>query len=124
MTKASSGSTKDGLTASSKIKQSYFDIAIKLATTGASLDAISQELTQNGCTGKAANDVMESLLDYFRVLADFNPETERGKAYARLNLIFLNSLKIQDYKTALATQKELNKLLDLYGRSPSGMIDI
>ena len=29
-------------------------------------------------------------------------------------MLFLSSMKLQDYKTALAAQKEINKLINLY----------
>lgn len=51
---------------------------------------------------------------YFQNCADFNPEIETGKAIARLNLLFQNSMKIQDFKSCLSIQKEINKLLSLY----------
>jgi hypothetical protein len=56
----------------------------------------------------------ELIAEYFRACADFNPELETGKAIARLNLLFRNSMAIQDFKACLAIQKELNKLLALY----------
>lgn len=46
--------------------------------------------------------------------ADYHRDKEIGTAYVRLNDLYRRSLQIQDAKTALATQKELNKLLDLY----------
>lgn len=40
-------------------------------------------------------------------------DAERNKGMARLNMLFANSLKLQDYKTCLAIQKEINLLLSL-----------
>jgi hypothetical protein len=42
-----------------------------------------------------------------------DPETEFGKAIARLNHLYMSAQKVQDFKTALAIQKEINKLLAL-----------
>ncbi len=40
-------------------------------------------------------------------------EAELGKALARLNHLYMNANKVQDFKTALAIQKEINKVLTL-----------
>lgn len=39
----------------------------------------------------------------------------RGTAIARLNLIYKRSIALQDYKVAIAAQKEINDLLGLAG---------
>jgi len=49
----------------------------------------------------------------FKKLAAKNRDREFGKANARLNTLFLRNLKVQDYKTALAVQKEINSLYGL-----------
>lgn len=41
-------------------------------------------------------------------------DAELGKAMARLNNLYKSALKIQDFKTCLAVQKEINALLGLY----------
>jgi hypothetical protein len=46
--------------------------------------------------------------------AEYLRPKEIGKAIARLNAIFQGAVKVQDYKTAIAAQRELNKLLSLY----------
>jgi hypothetical protein len=51
--------------------------------------------------------------EYFRACSEFNPQFELGRAVARLNLLFKNSLQIQDFKACLSIQKEINKLLAL-----------
>jgi hypothetical protein len=71
------------------------------------------ELMAGWDAGKKAQG-WELIAEYFRSCADFNPELETGKAIARLNLLFKNSISIQDFKACLAIQKELNKLLSLY----------
>ena len=48
------------------------------------------------------------------IAADYDREQEIGTAYTRLNDLYTRSLKISDVKVALATQKELNRLLSLY----------
>jgi len=54
--------------------------------------------------------------------ADYHRNQELGRAITRLNDCYERSLKIQDVKTALAAQKEINKLLDLY-RPTDGPVD-
>jgi hypothetical protein len=44
---------------------------------------------------------------------EINTETELGKAIARLNHLYMESVKVQDFKTALAIQKEVDKILTL-----------
>lgn len=52
------------------------------------------------------------------VAADFHRDEEVGRALVRLGDLYERSLRVQDVKTALAAQKELNKLLDLYAGAP------
>ena len=54
------------------------------------------------------------------IAADFNRDAEVGTAYLRLNDLYTRCLKIQDTRTALAAQRELNKLLNLY-EQPAAM---
>jgi hypothetical protein len=44
----------------------------------------------------------------------YDRQEELGRALFRLNTLFSKSMKIQDYKTALQAQKELNHLLGLH----------
>lgn len=85
---------------------------LRLAIAGASFSEIKKKL--NEASEEELAHGFDCVVQYFKSLAEFNPEIERGKAYARLNMLFLNSIKIQDYKTSLGIQKEINKLLDLY----------
>lgn len=96
--------------------------ALQLAICGASLLQIRETLASSGIIGSAADKILSEIEEYFKAIIPSDSDEERGKAYARLNLIYLNSIKIQDYKTALAAQKELNKFLALYdGRDSAGM---
>jgi hypothetical protein len=92
---------------------------LKLATAGASFPDISKRMKASGHSMEEIEQGFNTVLTYYRSLAEFNPEVEKGRSYARLNLLFLSSLKIQDYKTSLAVQKEINKLLSLYGDEPT-----
>lgn len=85
---------------------------LQMATCGVSDVVMSEEMQEWPSDKKAQG--WQLIAEYFRNCADFNPEIETGKAIARLNMLLQNSVTIQDYKTCLAIQKELNKLLSLY----------
>lgn len=46
-------------------------------------------------------------------------DRERGRALARLNMLFRSALQLQDYKTCLQVQREINTLLGLYAPAQS-----
>lgn len=92
------------------------DQALKMAIAGADPETIRKKLADQG-SPEQVSKALSHCLQFFRDAANFNPMEERGKAYARLNLLFLSSMKLQDYKTALAAQKEINKLINLYDGS-------
>ena len=46
--------------------------------------------------------------------AKFVREEQLGKALLRLNVLYVKTTKIQDYKTAIVALKELNELMGLY----------
>jgi len=50
--------------------------------------------------------------------ADYNRDEQIGTAVTRLNDIYARAIRTSDIKTCLVAQKELNKLLDLYGFTP------
>lgn len=52
----------------------------------------------------------EMFSDYAKIKRDI----ELGKAITRLNVLFNKSLKVQDYKTCLMIQKEINTLMGNY----------
>lgn len=95
----------------------HTETALQLATAGATLADIQKKLTTDGASKADALAALNNVLTYYKTLANFNPEVEMGRAYSRLNLIFLNGVKVQDFKTAIAAQKELNRLLGLYGKN-------
>ena len=51
--------------------------------------------------------------------ASYDKQQELGTAYTRLNMLFQRANGGQDFKSALAAQKELNRLLSLYS-APAG----
>lgn len=47
-------------------------------------------------------------------------EAELGRAAARLNWLYMQASKVQDFKTALSIQKEINKVLALRVAAANG----
>jgi hypothetical protein len=63
------------------------------------------------------NDVTSAIVEAKRritVAADYNRDQQIGLAINRCNDLYSRSYKEQDYKTALAAQREYNRLLALY----------
>ena len=67
---------------------------------------------------KHADAYIEAARDHLAKIASCDLTEEFGKALARLNDLYQRAVELLDVKTALATQKELNRLLDL--RRPPG----
>jgi len=91
------------------------DKVIKMLISG-----ISEEATRHTCVenlglnhAQAAEAVVEAR-QRITIAADYNRDQELGTAIARLRDLYTRSISVQDVKTALAAQKELNRLLKLY----------
>ncbi len=52
--------------------------------------------------------------------ADYHRDHELGLALTRLHECYQRAVSVQDTKTAIIAQREINKLLDLYPASPTG----
>jgi len=65
-------------------------------------------------TPELATAAIDEARRLITLAADYNRHEELGRAVRRINKLFSDSVKMQDSKTALACQKELNKLLSLY----------
>lgn len=96
------------------------DIVFKMLVKGASTAEILQFATENW-------DISERQgAEYIRranvILArrsQTKHDTELGKAVERLTMLFQSALKLQDYKTCLAVQRELSTLLGLHAPTRS-----
>ena len=97
---------------------------LKLATAGADSVQIEKKMKERGAKPAEIAEGFRTICDYFRAAAQFNPDVERGRAYARLNLLFLSTMRIQDFKAALSVQKEINKLIHLYDKQDENPIDL
>lgn len=85
---------------------------------------------RTACTEKlnvAAGDVNAVVAAARRritVAADYDRDEEVGKAVTRLNDLYARAIRNQDTRTALATQREINRLLSLYQPAePAAEID-
>ena len=63
---------------------------------------------------------IQKATEWFKAVAATHRETELGKGIARCTDLFSRCHRIQDYKTALAAQKELHALLGLYPHREDG----
>jgi len=65
-----------------------------------------------------AHSIVAEAEQRIAVAANYNLAREVGTAYLRLNALYAQALKLDDPKTALASQRELNRLLRLYDLRP------
>lgn len=84
---------------------------IRLLVVGADAAAIAKRM--EGWTPAKTGQAWQLAAEYFRQCSKINRDFELGRALARLNLLFQNSIQIQDFKACLAIQKEINKILSL-----------
>jgi hypothetical protein len=56
-------------------------------------------------------DIYQAAYEQVITEAVIDVEKESAKAVARLNMLYTRSIAIQDYKTALSVQKEINALV-------------
>ena len=125
MTKTSGRSTKHGSKKCSNLKQdshgeakteipNFHKVIILLVTSR------DRELVQQVCVEKLglseadARAAIEQALQEITLAADFDRREQIGKAVIRLEDIYEKSMRVQEQKNALATQKEISKLLGLY----------
>lgn len=96
------------------------DKIVLLVVSGLPRSAI-QEATAK--LGLAEPDIPAAIAEArirIAVAAQWDRNEQLGAAMIRLNDLYRRALAIQDTKTALASQKELNKLLELY-RTPTDL---
>lgn len=87
---------------------------VLMLVSGVSPKDIEGHADRLGLTPDAVRAQLEKAREAITLAADYNRTAEIGTAYVRLNDLYIRSLKGSDAKTALAAQKELNKLLRLY----------
>lgn len=91
------------------------NLVYKMLLLGVSRADIIDYATNNWNIGAAMTDkYIAEANAIFKQQAEYIREDEFGKAVSRLQNLYEKNMKIQDYKAALATQKELNELLGMY----------
>jgi hypothetical protein len=71
-----------------------------------------------GMTATQADRAIREAGRKITLAADYHRDRELGTAIERLNECYKNSHALHDFKTCLASQKELNRLLQLYEPEP------
>lgn len=93
------------------------DKAILVLCSGCNPETAAENIGQAfALDANAAKEVIALAQAQIIRAATIDHDRELGQSYYRLNDLYLRSLRIQDTKTALAAQRELNKLLSLYAR--------
>lgn len=90
-------------------------VAYKLLCRGLNRADILAFAAQNAWeeTELAIDGYIEAAIAELAKAAAVDIDAELGKSIERLNHLYQNSVKVQDFKTALSIQKELNKVLQL-----------
>ena len=96
-------------------REEVLDAIVLLIVSGTSENNIASICVERfGIKDELAQKKITEAKTQITIAADFNRQDEVGTAYIRLNDLYTRSLNGDDVKTALASQKELNKLLSLY----------
>jgi len=90
----------------------------QLILAGVSSADIAAQADRLGMTAETVVDAIAEAKRAITLAADYDRDEQIGIAFARINNIYSISADA-DPKTALAAQKELNKLLSLYSGSAS-----
>jgi len=89
-------------------------VALLLVSGLTETQAINTAQEKLGLDADQAQATVREAKRLITVAADYNREAEIGTAITRLNDVYSRALKVQDLKTALATQRELDKLMGLH----------
>lgn len=81
---------------------------------GQSPDALADQHAAYGLSRSAMLRMIRRAQDQIARATDYDRRRELALAYRRLRDLYRRSVAVQDCKTALAAQRELNRLLDLY----------
>jgi len=85
--------------------------------------AIEQAVKELGVRRTDAAALVGLAGDRIAIAADFDRRREVGQAVRRINHLYTTAADQDDVKSALASQKELNRLLDLYPNDAVGETD-
>ena len=99
--------------------QDVLDKIVLLMVSGLQQGAVEEAAHKLGLTdGEVPAAIAEAKLA-IAIAARYDRNEQMGAALIRLNDLYRRALAIQDTKTALAAQRELNKLMELYRPSPA-----
>ena len=90
------------------------DRIVLLLTNGMALDAAQAYCLGQGQDLEAARLTVAEARKRITIAADFARDEQLGKAVMRLDDIYAKSIAAKDTRTALQTQRELNRLMGLY----------
>ena len=96
------------------------DRAVLLLINGMSVNAAETFCIQQGADADEAKRIVGEARKRITVAADYARDEQFGRAIMRLEDIYAKSVAAQDTRTALQAQRELNRLLSLYGPRGDG----
>ena len=91
------------------------DRAVLLLINGMSVNAAETFCVQQGADPDEAKRIVAEARKRITVAADYARDEQFGRAIMRLEDLYAKSIAAQDTRTALQAQRELNRLLSLYG---------
>ncbi|HOM17357.1 MAG TPA: hypothetical protein PK777_08125 [Thermoguttaceae bacterium] len=101
-------------------EQEFLDRAVLLLVSGQPPESVRTILQEKmGLKAAQATAVVQKAEKKIFLAARYDRQKELGTAIARLHDLYRRATAIQDTKTALQVQRELNKLLDLYEQPAS-----
>lgn len=90
------------------------DIVVKLTRDVQESELLDEIRETYKVDGTAAGKLIKEARRRLTLAARYHREREIGIAYKRINNLFADSRDAEDFRSALAAQKELNTLLALY----------
>ena len=90
------------------------DTLIVLLVSGQSRQQVEEAaVAKLGMTADAARASVTEAVRRIKLAAEFNPDEELGQSLTRLRQLYKQAVAIQDTKTALAVNREMNRLMML-----------
>lgn len=107
------------------ISEADLERILMLLINGVSVEkATTYCMTHLGLSEDKAKEAVSEARKKLTLAADFARDEQLGTAITRLNNIYTIAMRVDDIKTALQAQRELNKLMNLYGGPTNDNINI
>lgn len=87
---------------------------------GMTKEKVKSYLEGQGASRRSASKILRDARRRISVAAEFDHVEQLGKAVMRLEQIYAATMAAKDTKTALQTQREINRLTGLYSESVQG----